>query len=117
MAGNATITTGWLFCFSRLAQLKHGMEILQVELLEAVSMMVPGKWLPCPSCCPTRTQFLSGNFHEATDVTSHEGYACHTVSDHVLQAAQSANGLHGTAVHIQEENLGKKTAPQQDRHE
>lgn len=76
------------------------MENLQVEFLEAISMMVPGKWLPCSSCCPARTQFLSGNLHEATDVAPHEGYACHTVSDHVLHAAQSGNGLHRAAVHI-----------------
>ena len=47
----------------------------EIELLEAISMMIPCKGLPCPGCCPACAQLFNGDAHESTDVSSHIGYA------------------------------------------
>ena len=58
----------------------------QVELLEPVSMVVPGKWLPCSSGGPARTELLCGNLHETADVAPHKRYASQAIGKHILHA-------------------------------
>lgn len=67
----------------------------QVEFLEALSMMVACKWLPCSCCCPASAKLLCGHELEPTNIATHECNARHPICHHHLHEAH----VKGISIH------------------